>query len=431
MADASVRILFALAVAVELVLTNAASRFGDFVKPGTVLVFVPMMLLAGSAFLAAVRWFSAVPEALHGRVLWGTAIAMRLAMLGCAPGDDFWRYAWEGRVQIGGENPYVLAPDAPELARLRNENWTRINHAEWPAVYPPGAELVFGTLTLVSSSPTWFKLAFIGADLLTLAMLRRLVNARAAAWYAWNPAVAYAFAGAAHYDSLMICAVTAAVVALDRGSCSDGCRRHHAFASAAALGIGIALKLVPLIFLPVWAFALRSRAWMLGISLAIPALLAIPFGGVATVLKPARDFGDITRFNELLVWIFPNPWQRNWPVMLLLAITIAAITIGFRNDWRRCAFWVLGAALILSPAMHPWYATWILPLAIWRGQPTWTVLSLSTIAALLLWDTTALWTAWHPNLLTRAMVIVPPLLAWWAGPGASSASSSSSSSSRS
>ena len=84
--------------------------------------------------------------------------------------------------------------------------------------------------------------------------------------------------------------------------------------------------------------------------------------------RALRDFGDVTRFNELLVWVFPNPWQRNWPVDLLLCATIAVIVVRFRHDWQRSALWVLGAALILSPVLHPWYATWILPLAIWRRR---------------------------------------------------------------
>ena len=400
---------FAAAAALELVLVNAASQHGDFARGGESLVFVPLMLLAGAAFLAAVRWFPRVPSALHSRTLWALAIALRLAMLACAPGDDFWRYPWEGRVQNAERNPYLLSPAAPELQRLRDETWPRINHPEWCAVYPPATELTFAALTRVSSSVYWFKLIFIAADLLTLALLRRLVSATDAAWYAWNPAVIYAYAGAAHYDSLMLLAMVAAVVALERANARGW---MWPLVSAASLGVAIALKVVPLVLLPVWAFALRGRAWVLAASLAIPALLAIPFGGVDVVLKPARDFGDITRFNELFVWIFPNPWQRNWPATLLLAVTASALIFILRHDWRRSTLWVMGATLILSPAMHPWYATWILPLAIWRRQQAWSILAISTLTALLLWDTTALWKAWQPNLLTRAFVIVPPLIAW-------------------
>ena len=402
--------VFAVAAGVELLLVHLASAHGDFVRSGEVLAFVPLMLLAGIAFLFAVRCFETVPPVLQSRTLWGLAIALRLTMLACAPGDDFWRYAWEGRVQNAGENPYLHSPAAPELQRLRNENWPRINHPEVAAIYPPATELTFAALARISSSPYWFKCVFVLADLLTLALLLRLVSAGRAAWYAWNPAVVYAFAGAAHYDSLVILALTAAVVALHRSHATPA---KWQLASVACLSTAIAFKLVPAILLPVWAFALGRRAWLLALC-AIPAALAIPFGGLAVTMQPFRDFADVSRFNELLVWIFPNPWQRNWPVNTLLCATVAAIVLRFRHDWPRSALWVLGATLVLSPVLHPWYATWILPLAIWRNQPAWTVLSLSTLAALLLWETTPLWTAWQPNLLTRALVILPPLIPWWA-----------------
>ena len=408
--------VFAVAAGVELLLVHLASAHGDFARSGEVLRFVPLMLLAGVAFLGAIHF---APDP-HPRILWALAIGLRILMLPCSPGDDFWRYAWEGRVQNAGENPYTLSPAAPELAHLRDENWPRINHPEVAAIYPPATELLFAAITRASASPYLFKVVFIAADLLTLALLLRLVKVRGAAWYAWNPAVVYAFAGAAHYDSLMLLALTGAVVALHRSHEShpshpfhgtDGTHALRQLASVACLGAAIAFKLVPAILLPVWAFALGKRAWLLALC-TVPAALAIFFGGFSTVMQPFRDFADVTRFNELLVWIFPNPWQRNWPVNTLLCIVIAVIVVRFRNDWPRSALWTLGAALILSPVLHPWYATWILPLAIWQRQPAWTILSISAIAALLLWETTPLWTAWQPNLLTRAMVIVPPLIAW-------------------
>ena len=245
-------------------------------------------------------------------------------------------------------------------------------------------------------------------SLLTLALLLRLVPAPAAAWYAWNPAVVYAFAGAAHFDSLMLLALTGAALTLHR---AEG-RLGWQVVSVSCLGAAIALKLVPVFLLPVWGFALGARAWLLAVSVALPAALALPFGGTRVVLEPLRAFADVTRFNELLVWVFPNPWQRNWPVTLLLCTTVLVLVWHLRRDWPRSALWVLGAALILSPVLHPWYVTWILPFAVWRQQPAWTVLSLSALAAFLLWETTPLWTAWQPNLLTRAFVCVPPLIAW-------------------
>ncbi len=384
----------------ELILLALAGRHGEFSRDGEALIFVPLLLMAGACFLGAVRRST---SALDRRVMWGAAIAFRLAMLACAPCDDFPRYAWEGRVQNAGFNPYVLRPASPELARLRDDTWWHINHTDTAAIYPPLAEATFSAITLVSTSPLAFKLVFVAADLLTLALLLKLVSTRDAAWYAWNPAVIYAFAGAAHFDSLLLLALTAAIVALEN--------RRFAL-SATALGLAIAVKIVPIFLFPVWAFAFGKRAWLLVIAALIPAALTLPYGGPDIVLDSLRSFADVSRFNELFVWIFPNPWQRNWPVTTLLCLVAAGLTWHFRRDWSRGALWVFGSTLILSPVLHPWYATWILPLAVWRRQPAWTVLSISAISALLLWETTPLWAAWHPNAVTRALVILPPLAVW-------------------
>ena len=138
---------------------------------------------------------------------------------------------------------------------------------------------------------------------------------------------------------------------------------------------------------------------------------------VSARLRPLFAFAEVTRFNDL-VWGFvesvagPNPFGRNWPFTLTLCLAVAVISWRMRDDWPRAALWIMGAALLLSPVLHPWYATWILPIAVWRRQHAWTVLSVSALCAFLLWESTPLWTAWQPNLFTRAMVAVPPLVAW-------------------
>ena len=403
-----------------------ALKAGDLSIPGHPARLVGALLGAGVCFLVAVRFFPKGSARNQALLFWFVAIALRVVLLPMEPGDDMWRYLWEGRIQREGFNPYLESPDSAELTALREAAWWKINHPESAAIYPPATELVFASLTRIgpSASVLLFKIVFILADLATVALLLRLIGGpdrhRTAAWYAWNPAVAYACAGAGHFDSLMLLTLTAAVLALDRATAANATRPPWSWSlvSTACLGLAIALKLIPVFLLPVWFFALRRRASALLLSVAIPAALTLLYGGPAVVLKPLLAFADVTRFNDL-VWgwleavTIANPFGRNWPFTLALALAVAVIVWRFRADWRRSALWVLGAALLLSPVLHPWYVVWILPLAVWRGQTAWTVLSLSALTALLLWETTALWTAWQPNLLTRSMVVLPPLAAWF------------------
>ncbi len=461
--------MFFFAIIAEVALLLAALEAGDLGVPGHTARLVAALLGAGVCFLVAVRFFPKGRAPNRAVLFWFVAIALRVVLLPMEPGDDLWRYLWEGRIQRAGFNPYVEGPDSVLLTDLRDDEWWRINHPESAAIYPPATELTFAALaSAVPATPQSavsvlaFKLVFVLADLATIALLLRLVRSSAflnrrgaegmessaegkaedletlcvpptslrasaanlcpycrAAWYAWNPAVAYACAGAGHFDSLMLLTLTAAVFALHRATTADATRPAWpwALASAACLGLAIAFKLIPIFLLPVWFFALRKRAAALVLSVAIPATLTLPYGGPVVVLKPLLAFADVTRFNDL-VWgwlealTIPNPFGRNWPFTLALAVAVGVIVWKLRADWRRSALWVLGAALILSPTLHPWYVTWILPLAVWRGQTAWTILSLSALTALLLWESTPLWTAWQPTLLTRSFVILPPLAAW-------------------
>ena len=407
-----------------------ALKAGDLNIPGHPARLVLALLGAGGCFLLAVRFFPQGRARNQARLFWFVAIALRVVLLPMEPGDDLWRYLWEGRVQRHGFNPYVEGPDSARLVDLREESWWKINHPESAAIYPPATELVFATLARFVPataesvrSVLVFKIVFVLADLATVALLLRLIGGpdrhRAAAWYAWNPAVAYACAGAGHFDSLLLLTLTAAVLALHRATTGNAARPAWSWslASAACLGLAIACKLIPVFLLPVWFFALRRRPAALLLSVAIPAALTLFYGGPIVVLKPLLAFAEVTRFNDLVWgWIeavtIPNPFGSNWPFTLALVLAVSGIAWKFRADWRRSALWVLGAVLLLSPTLHPWYVLWILPLAVWRGQTAWTILSLSALTALLLWETTPLWTAWQPNFLTRTMVILPPLIAW-------------------
>lgn len=441
-----------IALGTECIFLFLASRFGDFTVPGHATTFVSWMFAAGICFFASAILFGKRVPARPAVIFWCGAVAVRLTIFSCPPGDDMWRYIWEARAQVNGFNPYVYSPSAPELGALRDAAWWRINHREFAAIYPPATELVFAALARISPPVFLFKIVFIAADFLTVLLLLRLCSRPhcvspegspsssryvAAAWYAWNPAVAYAFAGGGHFDSLMLAAMTAAVWALERSfGRNDLARRNKekcegaglrdknlpdwkwAFLSATLLGIAIAVKLVPFFLLPAWMCALRRRSLVLVTSVAIPAALCLVYGGISRVLKPLIAFTDVTRFNDLFWWMIeavsmPNPFQRNWPFMLALGLACVVATVKFQHDWRRCALWLFGLALVLSPVLHPWYTTWILPLATWRRVRAWAVLSVSSLGALLLWDNSRWWNQWEPNLLTRAVVILPPLTVWF------------------
>jgi alpha-1,6-mannosyltransferase len=419
-------LVFVLALLTEVFFLASLNRFDDWTLEQMPVRFVATAVAAGIAFLfAAGKFPSFLTIRKQALLFWSVAILLRLLALPLAPGDDLWRYQWEGKIQQAGFNPYVQGPDDPQLDAVREEfpAWYKINHRDFRAIYPPGAELLFGGLSRISENPLLYKLLFAAADLAAAAVLLRLIGGASryatAAWYAWNPLVVYSFAGAAHFDSLMILPMLAGILMLVRVEEADTSRRRWLFAFAAAtlFGVAISIKLIPLLLLLLCAFALGRRAVTLVVSLVIPALLAMLYGFPKIhIWDSLNRFAYVTRLNDLFWWVieetvWPNPRQKNYHYNVVIVIAVVCVSLLFFRNWRRGMLWAMGTALILSPVLHPWYCTWIIPVAAWRRADPWQMLSVTLLAYYLFWNERLFSLPWHSELWLRGIISIPPLIA--------------------
>ena len=431
-------IALAIGIASEAGLIHRMSEHGDFLLKGEAWKFTGFGISAGFAYWLAAACFESVRIATHRKacVFWLTAVVLRVLILPITPGDDVWRYRWEGMIQHHGFNPYQVSPDSPEFADLRNADWAKINHRDYPAIYPPLTETIFAAVAAAGNSLWLYKAFFALADLAGIAVLRQLLvrsgfAAEQAAWYAWNPLVIYTSAGAAHFDSLMILALLGAIWALDGcvgppARLGNPClgKRVSGLCGMCALllGIAIAIKIAPLALLPVWLFALQSwrRVLLLlpvifaplGISALIYGFPSIP------VFSTLLEFGASFRVNDPFWWMVEamggaRASENNVLYGIFGAMTCAALAYWFRRDWRRGLLWVWGAALLLSPVVHAWYVIWVLPLAAWRGPGAraWFVFSISVFGYFLLWEVNhASGRQWVEPIWLRLAILSPPLL---------------------
>ncbi len=415
-----------LALLAEILLLAALHRFDDWRYATMPIRFVEAAVLCGIAFFAAAASFAHVSLGRMAAVtFWVVAIVLRIVVLPLEPGDDLWRYQWEGKVQNAGFNPYVLAPNDEQLAPVRAQfsDWSRINHRDFSAIYPPGTELLFAAFSRFAAGPLAYKLLFAAADLAAIAVLLRLIGGSTrfadAAWYAWNPLVVYSFAGAAHFDSLMILPLLAGILLFIRSQAATepSAQWRYAILGAVAMGLAISIKLIPVLLLPVCAFALGRRALALGISLAIPAALSLPFGFPRVPIWDSLGrFIYVTRLNDIFWWIiedtvWPNPHQKNYHYNVIIIIAVLIVSVFFLRNWKRGLLWVMGTALFLSPVLHPWYCTWILPLAVWRRVDGWQVLSVTVFAYYLFWDERLFMLPWHSEPWLRGFILIPPIVA--------------------
>ena len=164
-------------LAVEASLLHWMSGHGDFLQKGEAWKFASLGMAAGVPYWIAAGCFSQtrLPPPRSACFFWLAAVVLRLCIFPVVPGDDVWRYRWEGMIQRQGFNPYKSAPDAPELAGLRNADWSRINHRNYAAIYPPLAEAVFAGMAAAGNTLWSYKGLFALADLAGIAVLRRLL----------------------------------------------------------------------------------------------------------------------------------------------------------------------------------------------------------------------------------------------------------------
>jgi hypothetical protein len=221
----------------------------------------------------------------------------------------------------------------------------------------------------------------------------------------------------------MILPMMAGIFFLTKVAATPDSKQKWKFAIAAslALGIAISIKLVPALLLLVCVFALGYRAIALLLSAAIPAALSLFYGAPKIrIWDSLGQFAYVTRLNDLFWWVieetaWPNPHQKNFHYNVVLVACVLFVSLLFIRHWKRGMLWVLGVALILSPVLHPWYCTWILPMASWRRAHAWHVLSVTLFAYFLFWNERLFRLPWHSEPWMRGIIIAPVLFTLIAG----------------
>ncbi len=352
---------------------------GDFQQPENFQPFCLGVVFMGLGFILS--WKIAEINAIW---FWAIAILSRLFLLPMHPGDDVWRYLWEGRIQNLGFSPYHFPPNAAELIPYRTVWWSQINHLDTSAIYPPLTQFGFRFLAAISASVLLFKLGFVLADLTIVWLLSRRFGYSKTLTYAWNPLILYSFAGAAHYDSWFILPLVAAGLIYHKNN-----HENNWSWTAAFLGISIAIKWVslPLLGLLAW-FKLPRWRTAIGVIIigTLPLLLsAIPFCSAdeCPLIPTTSTFVSHGRSAEFIPYIVKQFWQDSTRSNSIYLIPLLAVLLGIIiQDWRqnrpnnhqflsnqshrffKASQTYLIALLAISPIIHAWYFTWLIPFAV-------------------------------------------------------------------
>jgi len=319
-------------------------------------------------------WWLRHAETVSPLLLATATVALYAAPLAQGPtlDDDLWRYRWDGKVVAAGINPYLHTPEDAALAALRDRGWEQVSFKQVRTLYPPLAESLFAAAYCAGGGRLWpYRGAAIAAHLASIAVLGLLLRGAGhppgrALLYAWNPLVVKEIADSGHMDSWMVLGLLAALLAYQRG------RRPWV---APALAAAIGFKWVPLLTLPVWR---HTGYRTLLVAVALTVTLFWPWSDAGWhMVSGLRTFGDYWVFNPGIYWglrgmldpILEIATAKLVAKGLCAAAWLAAYAWAVRRQDGRCdsladtLFVVVGALLLLSPALDPWYLTWVLPLA--------------------------------------------------------------------
>ncbi len=310
---------------------------------------------------------------------WGVWLAgcvvLRIAVLQTAPSDDLYRYLWEGRIQLAGYNPFAVAPDDPSLTELRDDNWGHINHRDYPAIYPPLAQLQFWGVAAVWPTLAGVKTLYVVLDVVAVTLLgiwlkREGKSPHLAIVYGLCPLVLTATAVHGHLDSAMVAFLAAAGIA-------DAYRKPYA--CAAFLAGAILTKIVPVILIPWLA---RKNLWAAGLAAALVVLGYLPYidpdaALFHSLVKFPRDTEMLSLGHGAAMKVLDGQGSR-----VLCGLVIMSVALWHArkpSPLSHALLPVFGAVIICLPVVHFWYIVWIAMALPFAPRVSWLVLCASMV----------------------------------------------------
>lgn len=398
-----------LAATVMALCFGATSRLpnlhGQYVIP-FLLIFIPL----GLAYLLAILRHEATSPSLT--LTWTFAILFRLIVLTTSPSlsDDVYRYMWDGHLLNQRVNPYAYPVNATELDPYSTPLRALVNNDWMASPYLPTAQALFGLISALAPQKVLaFQISALIFDLATgwlvMDLLRKLnLSVAGVLIYLWNPLVILEFSHGAHIDSLMIFLVMASFWLMVSAVSGEGRRNVRLWGSVLSLAAATLTKGLPILLAPLF---LRRWRWRRAVVYAgAIAVALIPFAagagwGLSGALDGTGVFGALRiysrywNFNssvyhwlEVLISGYNTPGAvpveiagettilriRLFTSTMIAVATLLAGILVWRMDSPhegdvkrrslrliRLATLPVGAYLVFTHTLHPWYVTLILP----------------------------------------------------------------------
>jgi alpha-1,6-mannosyltransferase len=329
------------------------------------------------------------------KLLLAVGILSRLVFLLTEPNlsQDFYRFIWDGQLVQNFINPYLEVPNSlisqPDLiiqnAEQLYEGMGSLS-AKHFSNYPPLNQLLFALATFLGgksilSSVIALRGIIILADVGVFYFGRKLLkklnrSPHLIFWYFLNPLVVIELTGNLHFEGVMLFFFVWSIYLLSVNKWQW---------AAVVLACSILVKLVPLLFLPLFLthFGLKKSMLFYILIGLTSGILFVPFYTSEFIHNYSKTIGlwfSNFEFNagvynavkQIAIQFDTKPWEliktygKITPI-LTIGIVLLFTFLRKNQDLRvllSSMMWVLTLYYFLSATVHPWYLIFLVTLCI-------------------------------------------------------------------
>ena len=360
--------------------------------------FLNLLLLYSGLFYAA---WKIIQYTKFNFWIWAViGITARVLFLPSIPNlsQDFYRFIWDGRLLILGINPYMFSPEqlangllnATELTSLEAISNAKVLiqgmgslNASHYSNYPPINQLCFALAALfaktsILGSVIVLRIIIIGADLGILYFGKKLLEklnlpAKNIFWYFLNPFIIIELTGNLHFEGVMLFFIIWSLYMLDK---------KRWVLAAILLGVSVSVKLLPLLFLPLFYKYLAPEGlfkkgfWKMKkfywLTLATIVFTFAPFASKTFISNFSATIGlwfQSFEFNASIYYIIR--WigfqAVGWniiatvglilPMAVFICIVLLAVFRKYNTTQKLITGMLLAVSIyfLLATTVHPWY----------------------------------------------------------------------------
>ena len=343
--------------------------------------FIKLLTLWGGLFFLSWKFFQMQRYDL--KILLVAAVVFRLLFLFAVPNlsQDFYRFIWDGRLLLEGMNPYLNTPlelmsGAVPFAGAQElyEGMGSLSAGN-PTSYPPLNQVFFALGAFLGGSSIlasviWLRIFIIAADIGIFYFGRKMLKSLNLPesnifLYLLNPLIIIELSGNLHFEGVMLFFLLAAIYLL---------QRQKWLFSALLFSFSVAVKLIPLIFLPL---LFRRLGWKkaLGYYAVTGILLLLFFLSFLSGAFAENFFASISlwfqkfEFNAsvyyLIRWIGFQVEGYNiigyaGPALAAVVLLgVLVLSVFRRNSEMKILLSSMMFAMViylfLATTVHPWY----------------------------------------------------------------------------